>query len=36
MIEEHESKIRREWMKAQPDEDLIAHWQREIEVKREW
>jgi len=26
MIEEHENKIRRERMRVQPDEDLIAHW----------
>ena len=35
MIEEHESKIHREQMKTQPDEDLIAHWQREIEVRKQ-
>ena len=34
MIEEHESKICRERMKTQPDEDLIAHWQHEIEVRK--
>lgn len=35
MIEEHESKIRREGTKAQPDEDLIAHWQQEVEVRKQ-
>ena len=35
MIEEHESKICRERMKTQPDEDLIAHWQHEIEVRKQ-
>ncbi len=34
MIEEHENKIRRERMKAQPNQDLIAHWQHEIEVRK--
>ncbi len=32
MVEEHESKIRRERMKSHPDEDLIAHWETEINV----
>jgi hypothetical protein len=35
MIEEHENKVRRERMKTQPDEDLIAHWQHEIEVRKQ-
>jgi len=35
MIEEHENKIRRERMKGQADEDLIAHWQHEIEVRKQ-
>ena len=35
MIEEHETKIRRERMKAQPDEDLIVHWNHEIEVRKQ-
>jgi len=35
MIEEHENKIRRERIKTQPDEDLIAHWQHEIEVRKQ-
>ncbi len=35
MIGEHENKIRREWMKPRPDEDLIAHWQHEIDVRKE-
>ena len=35
MIEKHENKIRRERMKPQPDEDLIAHWQHEIDVRKQ-
>jgi hypothetical protein len=48
VVEEHEKKVRRELTKLEPDELLIAHWQREIEnwkrkilhltrrLKREW
>ena len=33
--EEPESKILRARTKEEPDEDLIAHWQHEIEVRRQ-
>jgi len=35
MIEEHQNKILRERMKTQPNADLIAHWQHEIEVRKQ-
>jgi hypothetical protein len=35
MIEEHENKIRHERMKTQANEDLIAHWQHETEVRKQ-
>lgn len=35
MIANHEEKIRRELLKAHPDESLVAHWQSEIEVWKE-
>ena len=33
--EEPESKILRARTKEEPDEDLIAHWQREIEIRKQ-
>ncbi|MGD0007786.1 MAG: hypothetical protein ABSE93_04465 [Terriglobia bacterium] len=48
VIEDHEEKIRREWMKAMPNESYIRGWSREIStatekiedlvrrLKREW
>jgi hypothetical protein len=35
MVEEHEAKIRRELLRPHPDEALVAHWQKEIEVRKE-